>query len=80
MVDVLYFAACRARTQVDREALPELAGQTVAAAKATLVVRHPALSDVIDHCRVALDHAFVDDSAVVSPSSEFALIPPVAGG
>lgn len=80
MVDVLYFAACRARTGVERETVPALAGSTVAAAKQTLVQQHPSLADVIDHCRVALDHAFVADDAVVGEGAEFALIPPVAGG
>ena len=80
MVVVLYFAACRARTACEREDLPVLAGKTVAEAKAHLCTLHPGLHDIIAQCRVALDHAFVDDTTRINAVAEFALIPPVAGG
>lgn len=79
MVTVLYFAAARERAGVSQESL-DLGGRTVKAVLEELRARHPGLEAVLPRCRVAVDHAFVDEDAVVPDGAELALIPPVAGG
>jgi molybdopterin synthase catalytic subunit len=79
VVTLLYFAAARERTGLDREEL-ELGGQTVGAVVERLRELHPALAEVLPHCRVAVNQAFANDDDVVPDGAELALIPPVAGG
>lgn len=76
---VLYFAACRERAGLDREEL-DLGGRTVAEAVSLLGERHRTLVPLLPRCRVALNSAFAESSAVVPDGSELVLIPPVAGG
>lgn len=79
-VTVLYFAQARDRLGTASEALtlssPVGAGDVLAAIRA----RHPAQAALIDRCRVAIDHQFVDAPVAISAQSEIALIPPVSGG
>ena len=79
MVEVLFFAACRACTDTDSAALP-LAGQTVERALAVLVERYPDLARVLPHCRFAVAQSFGDKDHVLRDGDELALIPPVGGG
>lgn len=79
MVTVLYFAAAKERTGIDRESL-DLAGHSVAAALEEIVRRHPSLEPICDRLRVAVDQAFAQPGDVLREGAELALIPPVAGG
>lgn len=79
-VTILYFAQARDRLGTDCETmtLPSVTGaiDVLAAVRA----RHPAHSTLIDRCRVAIDHQFVDAAVAITERSEIALIPPVSGG
>lgn len=53
---------------------------TVAAVKKALVERLPRLAPAMPSIRLAVNHSFAADDAVVSEGDEVALIPPVSGG
>jgi MoaE-MoaD fusion protein len=78
-VRILYFAAAREAAGVAREELPE-GPPTVAALRAALVARHPALARLLPRCRVAVDEEFAEDDAPLPDGAEVAVVPPVAGG
>lgn len=79
-VTVLYFAAARERAGVSREFLEVPEGARVSDVLALLAARHPALTRLLPHLRVAVQQQFVGKDAPVSQDAELALIPPVAGG
>ncbi|RKH04743.1 molybdenum cofactor biosynthesis protein MoaE [Corallococcus sp. CA053C] len=79
-VTVLYFAAARERAGVSRESLDVPAGSRVSEVLALLAQRHPALTPLLPHLRVAVQQQFVGLDAPVPQDAELALIPPVAGG
>ncbi|NVB42755.1 molybdopterin converting factor subunit 1 [Pseudenhygromyxa sp. WMMC2535] len=79
---ILLFAGLRQRAGTDALSLP-LAGPgavTVAALRRQIAAAHPDLAADLNHCRVAVDQAFVDEDAEVRAGQEVALIPPVSGG
>ena len=53
---------------------------TVGELRRVLVANHPNMAGLLDHCRVAVNHDFADDSQVLAPADEVAVIPPVSGG
>ena len=53
---------------------------TVTDLRLALIANYPNLTKLLDHCRVAVNHDFADDSQVLSPADEVAVIPPVSGG
>ena len=55
-------------------------GATVAALRAALAARHPALAPLLARSAVAVDHDFADDDHALTPAAEVAVIPPVSGG
>jgi molybdopterin synthase catalytic subunit len=76
---IRYFAAARDVTGVDVEDIA--AGPcTVAALRALLVERRPALQRVLRQSRLAVNERFVTDDAMVDAAADVAVIPPVAGG
>jgi sulfur-carrier protein len=79
-VTVLYFAQVRDRLGTDHEAITLPGSAGAADVLAAIRARHPAQSALIDRCRVAVDHQFVDAPAAINERSEIALIPPVSGG
>jgi molybdopterin synthase catalytic subunit len=79
-VTVLYFAQARDRLGIGHEALTLPASVGAAEVLAAIRSRHPAQATLIDRCRVAIDHQFVDSPVSISERSEIALIPPVSGG
>jgi molybdopterin synthase catalytic subunit len=79
VVTLLYFAAARERTGLDREEL-DAYGKTVGALLEQLAGLHPELETVLPHCRVAVNQNFARSDDVVPEGAEVALIPPVAGG
>jgi len=79
-VRVLYFAAARDAAGVMREELPAPGFPSVAALRAAMVARHPALARVLPRCRIALDQELAGEEAAVRDGAEAAVIPPVAGG
>jgi MoaE-MoaD fusion protein len=77
---VLYFAQARDRLGIDHEAVALPASAGAADVLAAIRILHPAHATLIDRCRVAVDHQFVDAPVAISERSEIALIPPVSGG
>ncbi len=79
IVRVLLFAAAREAcgdfVEVDA---PE--GVTAVELTEALSEQFPALTPVLQHCRLAIDERYAPHDAIVSPHSEVALIPPVSGG
>jgi molybdopterin converting factor subunit 1 len=53
---------------------------TIAELRSALAEQLPALARVLPQCRFAIDADFAPETAVVSPTSEIACIPPVSGG
>lgn len=53
---------------------------TVADLRAALSDQHPALAPLLPRVKVAVDLEVADDEVALTPDSEVALLPPVAGG
>jgi molybdopterin converting factor subunit 1 len=53
---------------------------TVAELRRRLATDYPALSALLARCAIAVAGEFVDDSLILSPSAEVAVLPPVSGG
>jgi len=76
---VLYFAGARDAAGTSRETLAD-APATLAALRAELTARHPALAPVLARCRLAVDHEFASDETPLRDGAEVAVVPPVSGG
>jgi molybdopterin converting factor subunit 1 len=79
-IQVLFFAAAR-----DIASSPELSlrvprAATLADIRRSIGEREPRLIPLLSRCRLALDQEFVDETSVVRPGSEIAVLPPVSGG
>jgi len=72
----------RARDLVGKpEVMVELpAGATVADLRRRLSVDYPALKSLLENSALAVNDEFADDSSLLPPGSEVALLPPVSGG
>jgi molybdopterin converting factor subunit 1 len=79
-VTVILFAAARELADADSIALELLPGATVAALRAELARRVPALAGLLAKSALAVNHDFADDAVVLQPTDEVAVIPPVSGG
>jgi molybdopterin converting factor small subunit len=84
-----YFAAARDAAGLADEFIDVDSGTSIAAMRALLIERHPALHTVLRQSRLALNQRFVVDTDVVvddgaangvGSAVELAVIPPVAGG
>jgi molybdopterin synthase catalytic subunit len=53
---------------------------TVVDLRRTLMEVHPALAPLLPRCRIAVNQEFADESTVLPPGAELAVIPPVSGG
>ena len=62
-----------------RENVVEIEGQTVAALRAELQKKYPALTG-LKSLFVAVNHEYADDQRQLTENDEIALIPPVSGG
>lgn len=63
--------------------IPKQAGTSAAQLKALVLQRYDReeLKDILEHCRVAVDHAMIQNDELISmDAAEIALIPPVSGG
>jgi molybdopterin converting factor small subunit len=45
-----------------------------------LATEHPRLGPLLERSAFAVDNEFADDSSLLSPRAEIALLPPVSGG
>jgi molybdopterin converting factor subunit 1 len=80
LVPVVLFARARDLhgNQVAHVSAP--ASPTVGQLRARLAEQVPALGPLLQVSRVAVNHDFADDSQVINPGDEVAVIPPVSGG
>jgi molybdopterin synthase sulfur carrier subunit len=62
-----------------RETVVDIQGQTVAELRTELQKKYPSLAG-LRSLFIAVNSNYADDSAVISPADEIALIPPVSGG
>jgi molybdopterin converting factor subunit 1 len=74
------FARARdlARSDMVRVELPD--GATVADLRRRLAADYPALATLLERSALAVENDFAEDSRVLSPNEEVALLPPVSGG
>src|SRR4029077_4629588 len=72
----------RARDIVGKDvAMVELPpGATVADLRRRLDSNYPALKSLLEKSALAINNEFADDSLLLPPNSEIALLPPVSGG
>ena len=56
------------------------AGATVADLRRTVAATHPTLAPLLARSAVAVNDDFADDTQVLPPNAEVALLPPVSGG
>lgn len=79
-VTILYFAQAQERCKCTREILHLPPVLEVTALRGHLRERHPELTELLPHCRFALDHSFVNGAMSLHEGCELAVIPPVSGG
>lgn len=74
------FARARELAGTDTLAVELPAGATVAELRRALAARVQGLARLLEVSAVAVNHDFADESRVLDPADEIALIPPVSGG
>jgi molybdopterin converting factor subunit 1 len=79
-VRVRYFAALREAAGREDETLDLPEGADVAAARAALAARHPALATLLLRCVAAVNRAYVAPEATLSAGDELVFVPPLGGG
>lgn len=77
---VLYFASVRERLRRSQDEVEVGAGATVATLWMALAERHPALREVGDSLRFAVNQEYVERQHRLADGDEVAVIPPVSGG
>ena len=77
---VLYFAHSRRITGLSQEEIPTTTPLSTSAFWDQLIQRHPDLASLRASSRLARDNDFLLLDALLSPTDEIALIPPVSGG
>ena len=79
-VTLLYFAQAQERCGCRLEIIEISAVCSTSAVRALLAQRHPTLTTLLPHCRLALDQSFIEGPLTLMDGSELAVIPPVSGG
>lgn len=79
-IHVRYFAALREAIGSERETLELAQCADVAAARAVLAERYPAVAALLPRCVAAVNRAYVTPEHVLRPEDELAFIPPLGGG
>lgn len=79
-VRVRYFAALREAVGRDNETLALPAGADVAAARAALAARYPALVALLPRCIAAVNRQYVAPEAPLADGDEIVFVPPLGGG
>jgi len=79
-VITLFFATLRDRTGVKSVELQIPFQANVAIFKALLTERYPALTGLMNHTLISINHEYVYDETIIPPNAEIALFPPVSGG
>lgn len=79
-ITLRFFARARDLAGTDRAMLTLPEDVTVAAVRALLLERYPALASVAGQLLVAVNARYATDDAAVPPGAEVAVFPPVSGG
>lgn len=74
------FAAAREAAGVEAVGVELPPDATVADLRRRLAEQHPPLAGLLARSAVAVNHDFADESQVLSPGDEVAVLPPVSGG
>jgi MoaE-MoaD fusion protein len=80
LVEVRLFGGLRERAGSTHVEVELGEGATVADLRTAVAAAYPQLAEALPRTNVAVDLAVARDDVPVSPSSELALLPPVAGG
>jgi len=80
IVKVLLFAGARELAGHDVIAAKLMVNDTVAELRSRLTQNFPALAPLLAKSAIAVNHDFAEDSRVLLPGDEVAIIPPVSGG
>ncbi len=79
-VQIRYFAALRETVGRDGETLMLPDDADVAAARATIEERYPALAALLPRCVAAVNRAYVTPEAKLAEGDEIVFVPPLGGG
>jgi len=79
-VRVRFFASVRERLRRSEDEIELARGATVADLLRDLRRAHPALSEVAESLRFAVNQEYVDGDHCLADGDEVAVIPPVSGG
>jgi molybdopterin synthase catalytic subunit len=79
-VNILFFATLRDRAGVKSVELQIPLQTKVAEFKTLLVEKFPAISGLLNHTLISINHEYVFDDAMIPSNAEIALFPPVSGG
>ncbi len=79
-VTIQLFARARELAAAGAVTLELPAGASVADLRRALTERIPALAGILALSRIAVNHAFVDETRLLASGDEIAVIPPVSGG
>jgi molybdopterin synthase sulfur carrier subunit len=79
-VRLRYFAALREAAGREAETIELPSGADVAAARAALRDRYPALARILPSCAVAVNRTYVAADAPLAENDELVFIPPLGGG
>jgi molybdopterin converting factor subunit 1 len=79
-VHIRYFAALREAAGREDETLELPEGADVAAARAALAARYPALAMLLPRCVAAVNRAYVAPEAPLAWGDEVVFVPPLGGG
>ncbi|MFA6961927.1 MAG: MoaD/ThiS family protein [Opitutaceae bacterium] len=77
---VLYFAHARRITGISQEEIPVRAPLSSTTFWDQLIQRHPDLASLRTSSRLACGNDFLPIDAVLEPTDEIVVIPPVSGG
>lgn len=77
---ILYFAHARRAAGLDKEQISTERALSADELWDVLVARHPELAVLRTSSRLARDNEFLPPGAVLGPTDEVAVIPPVSGG
>lgn len=80
ILQVRLFARARDLAGADTIRVELSEGATVADLRRRLAADQPALAGLLERSALAVENDFAEDSRVLSPNDEVALLPPVSGG
>jgi len=79
-VTTLFFATLRDRMGVKSVELQIPSHCNVTDFKSLLIKKYPALSGLMNHTLVSINHEYVFNETIIPDRAEIALFPPVSGG